>query len=67
MLRTTLNYVGRYGKEMKISYMALHTEIPACTYWNGYLYYSTSALRHFSSPPCPIGGGPETLSCLRNR
>ena len=66
MLRTTLNYVGQYGKEMKISYMALHTNIPACTYWNGSLYYSTSALRHFSSPPCPTGGGPETLSCLRN-
>ena len=29
--------------------MALHANIPACTYWNGYLYYSTSALRHFSS------------------
>ena len=67
MLRTTLNYVGRYGKEMKMSYMALHTNIPTCTYWNGYLYYSTSALRHFSSPPCPTGGGPETLSCICNR
>ena len=32
MLRTTLNYVGRYGKEMKINYMALHANIPACTY-----------------------------------
>ena len=50
-----------------MSYMALHTNIPTCTYWNGYLYYSTSALRHFSSPPCPTGGGPETLSCLHNR
>ena len=67
MLRTTLNYAGRYGIEMKTSYMALHANIPACTYWNGYLYYSTSALRHFSSPPCPTGGGPETLSCIRNR
>ena len=62
MLRTTLNYVRRFGKEMKISLMALHATIPACTYWNPYLYYSTSASRHFSSPPCPTGGGPETLS-----
>ena len=60
MLRTILNYVGRYGKEMKISYMALHANILACTYWVGYLYYSTGALRHFCSPPCPTGGGPET-------
>ena len=28
--------------------MALHANIPACPYRNGYLYYSTSALRHFS-------------------
>ena len=62
MLRTTLNYVGRYGKEMQIGSMALHANIPDCTYWNGYLYYSTSALQHFSSPPCPTGGGLETLS-----
>ena len=60
MLRTTLNYVGWYSKDMKISYMALQANILACTYWNGYNYYSTSALRHFSSPPCPTGGGPET-------
>ena len=67
MLRTTLNYVGRDGKEMRISEMALHANIPACTYRNGYLYYSTSACRHFSSPPCPTGGGPETLSCTHKR
>ena len=62
MLRTTLNYVAWYSTEMEISYMALHANIPACTYWKGYLYYTTSALRHFSSPTCPTGGGPETLS-----
>ena len=42
--------------------MALYANIQACTYWNGYLYYSTSALRHFSSPPCPTGGGPENVA-----
>ena len=62
MPRTRLNYVGWKRKEMEISYMALHANIPACTYWNGYLYYSTSTFRHLSSPPCPTGGGPETLS-----
>ena len=67
MLSTALNYVGRYGKEMRISEMALHANIPACTNWNGYLYYSTSALWHFSSLLCPTRGGPETLSCIRNR
>ena len=51
MLRTTLNYVRRYSEEMQISYMALHANIPACTCWHGYLFYSTSALQHFSSPP----------------
>ena len=62
MLRTTLNYVGWFSKEISITSISLHAHIPACTYWNGYPYYSTSALRHFFSPACPTGGGPETLS-----
>ena len=53
MLRTTLKYVGRYGKEMKMSYMALHTNIPACTYWNG--FFCTERRLLWLARPTPTG------------